>query len=124
MPPGTASADADHQSEKDKTMKKTVTILAGLALLMGATPSIANDLSGNKAYHPPEGFTIRYVARLDKSEKGEVLRRATDDYVQQLQSEIASDPAVADELRSHHVAIKSVIGSRNTMSGTTIYYVK
>jgi hypothetical protein len=106
------------------TMKKTVTILAGIALLMSAAPSIANDLSGNKAYHPPEGFTIRYVDRLNKPEKGEVLRRATDGYVQHLQAEIAADPAVADELRSHHVAIKDVIGSRSTMSGTTIYYVK
>jgi hypothetical protein len=105
-------------------MKKTVTILAGLAFLMGAAPSIANDRSGNKAYHPPEGFTIRYVSRLNKPEKGEVMRRATDDYVQRLQAEIAADPAVADELRSHHVAIESVIGSRSTMSGTTIYYVK
>jgi len=105
-------------------MKKTVTILAGLALLMGAGPSIANDLSGNKSYHPPEGFTIRYVEKLNKPEKGEVLRRATDDYVQQLQAEIASDPTVADELRSHHVSVKSIIGSRSTMSGTTIYYVK
>ena len=105
-------------------MKKTITILAGLALLIGATPSIANDLSGNKAYHPPEGFTIRYVSRLNKPEKGEVLRRAASDYVEQLQAEIAADLAVADELLSHHVAIKSVIGSTSTMSGTTIYYVK
>lgn len=105
-------------------MKKTVTTLAGLAFLMGATPSIANDLSGNKAYHPPEGFTIRYVDRLNKPEKAEVLRRATYDNVQRLQAEIASDAAIAAELRSHHVAIKSVIGSRSTMSGTTIYYVK
>jgi len=105
-------------------MKKTVTMLAGLAFLMGATPSIANDLSGNKAYHPPEGFTIRYLARLDKPEKGEVLRRATDGYVRQLQAEITSDPAIVDELRAHHVAVKDVIGSRSTMSGTTIYYVK
>ena len=105
-------------------MKKTVTILAGLAFLMGAAPSIANDLSGNKAYHPPEGFTIRYVSRLNKPEKGEVMRRATDDYAQRLQAEIASDPAIAGELRSHHVSIKSIIGSMSTMSGTTIYYVK
>lgn len=105
-------------------MKKTVTILAGLAFLTGATPSIANDLSGNKAYHPPEGFTIRYVSRLNKPEKGEVMRRVTDDYVQRLQAEIAADPAVADELRSHHVSIRSVIGTMSTMSGTTVYYVK
>lgn len=105
-------------------MKKTVTTLAGLAFLMGATPSIANDLSGNKAYHPPEGFTIRYVARLNKPEQSEVLRRATDDYVQQIQAEIAFDAAIVNELRSHHVSVKNVIGSRSTMSGTTIYYVK
>ncbi|MEN9477974.1 MAG: hypothetical protein RLZZ300_2115, partial [Pseudomonadota bacterium] len=67
---------------------------------------------------------IRYVARLNKPEKAEVLRRATDDNVQQIQAEIASDPAIVNELRSHHVAIKSVIGSTSTMSGTTIYYVK
>ena len=106
------------------TMKKTVTILAGIALLTSAAPSIADDLSGNKAYHPPEGFTIRYVDRLNKPEKGEVLRRATHDNVRRLQAAIASDQAVVDELKSHHVAVKDVIGSRGTMSGTTIYYVK
>jgi hypothetical protein len=105
-------------------MKKTVTILAGIALLMSAAPSIANDLSGNKAYHPPEGFTIRYVDRLSKPEKGEVLRRATSDNVRRLQAAVSSDPAVVDELRSHHVSVESVIGSRSTMAGTTIYYVK
>ena len=104
-------------------MKKTVTILAGLALLMGATPSIANDLSGNKAYHPPEGFKIRYVSSLKSGERSEIVRKATDEHLRQLQTQIAADPTVAAELRSHHVAIKSVIGSRSTMSGTTIYYV-
>lgn len=105
-------------------MKKTVIILVGFALLMSTTPAIANDLSGNEAYHPPEGFKVRYIAGLSKAERGDVVRRATNDYVRQLQAEIAADPVVADELRAHHVVLRDVIGSRKTMSGTTVYYVK
>lgn len=102
-------------------MKKTVTILAGLAFPMGAAPSIANDLSGNKSNHLPEGSTIHYASRLDRPEKAEVLRRATNGYAKHLQAEIAADPAVANELRSHHVAINDIINSRSTMSGIKIY---
>jgi hypothetical protein len=105
-------------------MKKTVTILAGLALMMGATPSIANDLSGNKMYHPPHGFKIRYISSLKSGERSEIARKASDKYLRELHAQIAADPTIAAELQSHHVAVKSVIGSRSTISGTTVYYVK
>ncbi|CAN7228920.1 hypothetical protein [Rhizobium sp. LjRoot254] len=105
-------------------MNKTVITVVSMAIAMVATPLLANDLSGNGAYHPPEGFKIRYISSLKFGERSEIVRRASDEYLRQLHVQIAADSTVVDELRSHHVSIKSVIGSRSTMSGTTVYYVK
>ena len=105
-------------------MKKTATALASVALLMSAVPSMADDLSGHKVYHPTEGFKIRYAQRLNTDERLHIVRKATDEYVRYLQAEIASDPALAHELRAHHVVLTHVIGTRKTMSGAAVYYVK
>lgn len=105
-------------------MNKAVIIVVSIAISMVATPLLANDLSGNKAYHPSEGFKIRYISSLKFGERSLIERRATDEYLRQLQAEIAADPAVANELRAHHVVLRDVIGSKKTMAGTTVYYVK
>lgn len=105
-------------------MNKAVMIVVSIAISMVATPLLANDLSDNKAYHPSEGFKIRYISSLKFGERSQIERKATDEYLRQLQAELAADSAVANELPAHHMVLRDVIGSKKTMAGTTVYYVK
>ena len=105
-------------------MKKTATALASVALRMGAGPWRAVDLSGLMVYQPTHGLMIRSALGINTDERLHIVRKATDEYVRYLQAEIASDPALAHELRAHHVVLTHVIGTRKTMSGAAVYYVK
>jgi hypothetical protein len=50
-------------------MNKALITVISIAIAMVATPLLANDLSGNVAYHPPEGYKIRYISSLKLAER-------------------------------------------------------
>lgn len=117
-----------------------VAVIASSAAFAGDRSPSRDDVERSRNPYQNEGVTYGYgnhaaaassssvtvvrLGDLTRGARGHLLGTSSAASREALQARIASDAALADELRAHGVQINNVVGAVNAPNGKTVVYVR